>query len=360
MGSVKRNVAASIVLTMVLLGVIAMVLKKTPRAQTQTAPMAAQPVADLTSAKTIRFEAHVGEASSWNPGPKPEDVKQVKEEFHRYKTPEGEEATFKGRVEGLKKIEGAEVGIVTMRGVQWTNMQNYQWEPVKPDGTFSITSARFPDQKRVLAVRPSKSEAATFLRTQFDADESADGVVLRVKPTKPVTIRVKNTKGVAVAFQVEQYDGYTVQDDDGNNLEMQRLDVPRFGNGKLTLALPEEPVALYIGGKGIAPYYKVIDPRQADEFEFKLLSSAIIKGTVTHGGKPVQGAVLFLINDAAPLSAAYRRTDKDGHYVWPNGVPGTYRVSLKDKHEVIDVAEGQTGQVDFELDDQAASTQAAQ
>ena len=350
MASMQTKVTAAVVVGIILAGSGAAyeVMKSRPVEQ-----------AEAPKLKTILYEARVDDSAKWDRPAMPPDLKPVKEQFTRHKTPDGQSATFKGRVEGVKTFDGVDVGIITMRGVQWTSSSNYQWQPVNKDGTFSITAIRYPDQRRALAVRP-KGEPATFLRTEFEADESADDIVLRAKPTKQMLITAKDAKGRPVSwFQVEEYDGYTVQDDDGNNLEMQRTDAPKGSNGKLKLAMPLEPVAVYLGGTGMAPLYRIVDPRQADAFEFKMLGAAKIEGTVTRDGKPVAGAVIFLINDAAPLSAAYRRTDKDGHYVWPNGVPGTYRVNLKNQQMTVDVGPGETGKVDFELNEPSA-TQAAQ
>lgn len=40
-------------------------------------------------------------------------------------------------------MEGVEVGLVTQVGIPWTLKDAYQWEKVAPDGSFSITDARY-------------------------------------------------------------------------------------------------------------------------------------------------------------------------------------------------------------------------
>jgi RNA polymerase sigma factor (sigma-70 family) len=349
MASVKTKVIATAAAVALLAGSSAVVVKAIDISRARAA--AAAQAEALPPIKVISFQARRDPAAADRGLALPDDLKkaQIPEEFKRFKTPFWESATFSGRVEGLNQTEGAEVGIVTMRGVQWTSSRNFQWEPIKPDGTFSITANTFPTERRALQVR-AIGQATTFLRAEFEADESASDIVVRMKPSKTVTLKLRDTKDSPVpTFNLEQFNAFDLQDDQGRPLELQRFAIKQGQAGKVDVVLPLEPVGVLMSGTGVAPYYQIIDPREADAFEIKMMSAARVKGIVTKNGEPVENFAVYLVNDAAPMSAIYRKTNKDGGYTLTNGVPGTYRLRAKNKHATVEVGEGETKEVNFAL-----------
>jgi RNA polymerase sigma factor (sigma-70 family) len=269
--------------------------------------------------------------------------------FTRYPTPPGEKARFVGRVEGLTTTSGAEIGIVYLRGTHWLTANNYQWQPLAPDGTFNITADKFPAARRAVMVR-SKTQSATVLRAQFESKESAKDIILRAKPVRPITLTLKNSRDVPV--ETAMIEIFVNQSDDQKRpLSTQRLDNPTVRGGRITLPMPLQPISLFISGGGIAPYYYNIDPRTSDRFEFKLLAPARITGTVTNGGKPVPNVRVILTNGAVGLSTVYRKTDAAGRFQWSAGIPGTYEISVGKKHISRKVSEGANEPINIEMTD---------
>ena len=275
------------------------------------------------------------------------------ESFTRYATPAGSSATFSGRVEGVIDPAAAEVGIIALRGVQWTSNANYQWEPLNADGTFTIAAAAFPEASRALAVR-SKGQSVTFVRATFEPGDSARDVVIHMKQTRPISIIATDSAGTPVnSFKVEIFDGSAdgefLLDDQGNRLSTQRLDAPLTSRGLIEVNVPLEPLCVMVSGTGIAPFFQKIDPRTDDKFSFHLLKATPIAVTITDGGKPVANERVMLNNPAVHFSYTARKTDAAGHFVLPAGIPGTYRIALRNKVVETQVIEGVPCEVEIDL-----------
>lgn len=283
----------------------------------------------------------------------PAEANAGAEIFTRFATPEGESATFSGHVEGLLDPQNAEVGIVYLRGTQWTSFNNYQWEPVNADGTFIITADRFPEARRALAVR-SEEQSVTFLRAEFEANESASDIVVRMKPVREIQIVLKDSRGKPVpAFKAEIFDasadGARNVDDQGRPLRTQRLDAPNAVGGIISVAVPLEPLSILVSGSGIAPYSQTVDPRVSDRFEFKVSKSTPIEGRLTKAGVPVAGEKLMLNNDAVRFSYTARTTDADGRFRLENGIPGEYNIAVREHRVRIKLIEGESAEVNIDL-----------
>lgn len=282
-------------------------------------------------------------------------VERGKEIFTRYITPAGQPATFEGKVEGLNPGVLPEVGIVSLRGTQWTSNANYQWMPVNADGTFSIAAANHPDARRAIAVR-TKGQSVTFLRAEFEANESARDIVVRMKPTKPITFTAIDSAGNPVnSFKVEIFDAGAfaeqLYDDNGRPLRPQRLDAPVTSRGVLDVVVPLEPLSVLVSGNGIAPYQHRIDPRERDSFTFSLLKATPIHVTITDDGVPVAKERVMLNNPAVAFSFTARTTDDAGHLTLPAGIPGSYRIRVRNETVETTVIEGEPCFVEIDLKD---------
>jgi hypothetical protein len=108
-------------------------------------------------------------------------------------------------------------------------------------------------------------------------------------------------------------------------------------------------VSVLIASPGLAPYYHVLDPREADHFNYKLLGECVISGTVTRDGKPVEGQEVYMVNEAAPLSASLRKTDKDGKFSVAGRVPGSHYISIGGNEQTIELKEGEKKDLKIDL-----------
>jgi len=314
--------------------------------------------ADEEKTETIHAVIRHDEWKGWGNGEQaPANLKQVQtlEKFTRYATPEGENPAFSGKVEGLDQMQGVEVGLVVLQGVQWLKADNYQWARVSSDGTFQLKAKKPPTSKTTLVLKAPK-HPWTFLRAEFEPTESGSEILLRMPGSKRILITMEDSKGDAVnSFKAEIFNAYIMTDDAGNELRAQRYDAPGTSDGELYLELALEPRGLLISGKGIAPYYQVIDPRKADHFHFQMLAPAHLTGVVTRGGKPAADEEIHIYNGAAPLSASRRKTDKAGHFDIPDRVPGTHQIIFgsgdrQSKEMSVELKEGENKEITVDLD----------
>src|SRR5215212_1107630 len=106
------------------------------------------------------------------------------------------------------------------------------------------------------------------------------------------------------SFRGEVFNAYIVTDDQGNELRPQRFGNPVARDGAIVLDLPAEPFGVLLAAEKVAPYYELIDPREASHFHFKMLAAGRIRGVVTRAGKPAVSEGVFMVNNAAPMSAS--------------------------------------------------------
>ena len=345
MAATKVNTAAAVlVASLLVVGGGALIATQL---RSSAAPRPAPPA--LPQAQVIRVVAGATPAP-----PPPTTAPSLPEALTRYLTPPGSRASFAGRVEGLANPANAEVGVVYLRGTHWLSTDNYQWQPVNADGTFTITAEKYPRARRALAVR-SKGHSTTFLRAEFGANESARDIRLRMKPVRPITVVAKDSRGRPVSsLRVEVFEpsigyGEPRTDDQGRDLVAQQLEVRVDPGNELTVAVPLEPVSLFIGGTGVASHLHTVDPRLSDRFEFQLLAATRIEGMVTRAGTPVAGARVMLNNDTEPLSYVARKTDAKGYFRLTNGVPGTYTIAVGGKTFRVPLAERKPRYVTLDL-----------
>jgi len=283
--------------------------------------------------------------------------KEASETYTVYDTPAGQTSTFSGKIDGLGDYGGsglnALVGIIYLKGIFWNRYDNYQWASVRPDGTFTITSDRFPDARKALVVQ-QPGRPWTFLRHDFNPGDSAKDIVMNIQDSTTVWVQAEDAQGRGPqnGFQVEVFDGvkYT---EPGATVTYQRLGRFSTYTGPLRLDLPNEPVALYVAGEGFAPFYQIIDPSSAQEFVFRLLPEGIIKGTVTKGDKPDAGQTVTVNCAAVPLAARTATTGADGTFSVSGLPPGRYAVTVSGSKLVAAavVKPGETTTADVSVDD---------
>ncbi len=115
------------------------------------------------------------------------------------------------------------------------------------------------------------------------------------------------------------------------------------------LALPEEPVGLYLEAKDAACDWEIIDPREANRYNIKLMREGIIAGTVLRDGKPVANTPVSIINQAAAFSLRISGTDEQGRFGCGGFPPGQYNVWYGNASQQVDVREGATTHVSLNL-----------
>ena len=279
--------------------------------------------------QTIAVQIPTAAAASAELPPEIQALALIPEKFERFETPAGQPPTFSGNVIGIPPGKRAQVGVVANLGTQWIQPKNYKYAKVAPDGAFSITADHKPDAIKSLMVTID-GRLATFLRADFAPNESAKDVELRLSDAKTIVLTMENPQGADVrGFQVEAFTAYAMQDDAGQqNLRMQRVAATSSSAGAIVLEAPLEPVAVLLASTGLAPCYRIIDPRQADEFHFKMLAASRVRGIVTRNGKPVAGAQMYMVNPAAALSATLRKTDPQGRFDIGGRPPGRQQIRV--------------------------------
>ena len=257
------------------------------------------------------------------PAPKPEQLEIVNSDG---KSPR----TFSGRIAGLESMDGVEVGLVSLVGIPWTRKDTYQWEKVAPDGSFSISDARYIHADKAIAMR-GPNTAWTFLRFNFAPNHGARNIVLNAAPSRKVTITASgpDMKDLANVW-IEVFDAYSQVDDRGNELNREWGGTYYGGNAtSLNVMLPVGEVALFIHHDGWAGFYQIVDTRKADHFHFVLMPGAEIEiKTVDADGKPRSGVSANWRNPAAPLSYWEVKTNGNGEFVGENLVLGTFKINV--------------------------------
>lgn len=307
-------------------------------------PASAQTPVEVT--RIIRAVPRAGEWKGWGkysePDPEGPDNIGIRDKLTRVKTQPGEPREFSGKVEGLDDFTGAQVGLVSLVDVWWINDAAYEWAPVQWDGSFRITAQRYPDAEKALCLR-APNRPWVFLHANFPANEAAKDVVLRAQPGKRVRISARLMDGSAVRWlAVEPFEAYRSYDNFSQPLAKQRYGYYSTQDGDLIVTLPLEPVALYVSGSGAANCYAIVDPTEADHYEFVLFPAGRIRGVLTRDGKPVAGTSVRLFNDAEPLSVRNSTTNEQGQWQAGGLAPGEWNVTAGDTTTVITLKPGET------------------
>ena len=328
---------------------IVMVAATTATAQTTSAGSGG---AAPRRTQTIQCEVRTERWAGWGVGavaPAEHAVERHPEKFERFATPAGAMPTFSGKVIGVPAGKAARVVVVANVGTQWIDPKNYKGAAVAPDGSFVIVADHRPDAPKSLMVTIA-GRLATFLRAEFTADESATAIEMRVPETKSVVVTMEDPKGRAMpGFRYEVFNAYTWRDDAGEPLRIQRLASGTASGGALVLDAPLEPFAVLLSANGVAPYYQVLDPREAEEFHFKMIAPGRVRGVVTRDGKPVPGQEMYMVNRAAPLSVTLRKTDAHGRFDFSGRVPGQQDIRVGTFATSVHVQPGETADVDIDL-----------
>jgi hypothetical protein len=321
------------------------------------APAAAAPPSTSSQRKTqdIQVQVRTERWSGWGPGALEPDGATTRplppEKFERFETPAGQSPTFSGKVIGIPAGKTAQVTVVTNHGTQWIDPKNYKSVKTAPDGSFTVTAPLDPakaDATKSLCVNLD-GRVSQFLRAEFTPTESARNIEFQLAPVKTVVLSMEDSTGKSVrSFRVEAFNAYIMKDDAGQALNIQRLTSGSTGGGAIVFDAPPEPIAVLLSSNGLAPYYQIIDPRQADEFHFKMIPAARIRGTVTRDGQPVPGQQIYMVNRAAPLSATIRKTDPQGRFDFPGRVPGQQDIRVGAYQTTLELTPGETADVTLE------------
>ena len=318
--------------------------------------------ASQNKVQDIQVQVRTERWSGWGPGAlEPVDATTrplPPEKFERFETPADQPATFSGKVIGIPPGKTAQVTVVTNFGTQWINPKNYKSVKTAPDGSFNITVANDPakpDATKSLCVNLD-GRVSQFLRAEFVPNESAKNIEFQLAPVKTIVLSMEDSTGKSVrSFRVEAFNAYIMKDDAGQPLNIQRLTAGSTGAGAIIFEAPPEPIAVLLSSNGLAPYYEIIDPRQADEFHFKMIPAARIRGVVTRDGQPLAGQQIYMVNRAAPLSATIRKTDPQGRFDFPGRVPGQQDIRVGDYQTTVEVTPGETADLTLEIGAAAAT-----
>lgn len=311
--------------------------------------------------KTIAVEVPTERWKGWGGGePAPADAAaREPEKFERFETPAGQPPTFSGKVFGIPPGKAARVVVVANVGTQWIQPKNYKSANVAPDGSFTIVADHKPEAEKSLMVSVD-GRLATFLRAEFAPNESARNVEFRLADARPVVLTMSDPRGKEVsAFRVEVFTPYRVSDDAGKELRMQRLHAASSAGGAIVFRAPPEPIAVLLSSNGLAPHYQVIDPREAEEFHFKMLPASRIKGVVTRDGQPLAGAEIYFVNRAAALSVTLRKTDAQGRFDVGGRVPGQQEIRIAGYSTAVQVEPGETAELNLEVGPSSPEAEAA-
>ena len=314
---------------------------------------AAPAAAGERKTQTIQCEVRTERWKGWGEGeaapPELAVEPQQPEKFERFLTPQGAVPTFSGKVIGIPPGKTARIVVVANVGTQWIDPKNYKTAKVAPDGGFVIVADHKPDANKSI-MASIDGRLATFLRAEFEPNESTSAIELRLPDTKPIVLTMEDPKGKSMSgFRYEIFNPYLWRDDAGRALRVQRLASGAASAGALVLDAPLEPFAVLLSANGVAPYYQVLDPRQAEEFHFKMIPPSRIRGVVTRDGKPVPGQEMYMVNRAAPLSVTLRKTDAQGRFDFGGRVPGQQDIRVGGFATSVQVQPGETADVELEL-----------
>jgi hypothetical protein len=287
---------------------------------------------DAEEGNTLIYRAEIphGEWAGWNFNPPPHRPVPKPEQFELVNSDGKNPRTFSGKVVGLESMDGVAVGLESLVGIPWIHEDEYQWEKVAPDGSFSLTDARFTHADKAIAMRGPQT-AWTFLRFNFAPNHGAKNIVLQATPSKEVKITASGPDMENLSdVMVEVFDAYSQVDDRGNWLNRQRLGTFESQDEKsLNALVPVGEVALFVHREGWAGFYQIIDTRKADHFHFVMMPGGELNiRALDQNGMPMSGLSVNWKNPAAPLSYWEFKTDENGEFHGHDLVPGTFEINI--------------------------------
>src|SRR6185437_14731692 len=118
--------------------------------------------------KTIQAAIRTEDWRGWaSATPIPDTVKQgqLPQKFVRVPPKKHQLPKFSGKILCLRPDQKGEIGVVSMRGVQWSDNDNYEWFPLPDSRVFSVTSVNHPEAEKAGTARAAGSPW-TFLRAE--------------------------------------------------------------------------------------------------------------------------------------------------------------------------------------------------
>ena len=281
------------------------------------------------------------------PGTKPEVIPEV---FHIVENAPSPR-TFSGKVVVDGPLDGVEVGIVSLVGIHWNLPDAYQWEPVGPDGTFSILDKNYPNAAKALVVR-GPNTTWTFLRYNFTPQQAGTDIVLKAGPSRKIRLTASGSDMVNLTqVGYEPFTAHTAYDDLGHDLRRQRFDYDKSGDqDHFDLELPIGEIAIFVHRAGYADFYQIVDTTKASHIHFVLRKAGRMKITVLDAdGKPKEGVALGWMNPAAPLSIWQTKTGPTGIVFPDHLVPGTFSLNVQGfPGRKVEVKEGQVTELTYQ------------
>jgi hypothetical protein len=141
---------------------------------------------DKSNTVVYRAEIPQGTWEGWDNQIKPRDPSAPKPEPEQFEKVAGDgqtPRTFSGKVIVDGPMDGVQVGLISLVGIYWNNPNCFQWEPVGPDGSFTITDKNYLNAYKTLAMR-GPNNAWTFLRYDFGHKQGGQNIVLKAVPSK--------------------------------------------------------------------------------------------------------------------------------------------------------------------------------
>jgi len=319
--------------------------------------------ADTTSGdkdKTLVYRAETPN-QVWNgwgavapPDPNPQKAAApVPEQFAVVETMGKVPRVFTGTVVVDGPKDGVEVGLISLVGIHWNLPDAYQWEPVGPDGKFSITDKFHLDAPKALAVR-GPNTTWTFLRYNFGSGQSGEDIVLKAGPSKKIRLTASGSDMVDLdKVGYEPFHAKTQFDDDNKPLRRQRFDYLKSGDAKFEdVMLPVGEIAIFVHRTGYADFYQIVDTTKADHIHFVLRKAGRMKITVLDAsGKPENGVRIMWVNPAAPLSLWETKTGETGIVFPDHLVPGTFELNVSGfPSNKVEVKEDQVTEITYQED----------
>ena len=181
---------------------------------------------------------------------------------------------------GIPPGKSAQVGVAALIGTHWIKPDNYQWAKVAPDGSFTITGDFKPDARKALLaavdrctpvqrpprrVRRRRIRARRRIAHQAGQDDRPDDGRSRRQAGQPASRPRSSTPTPCATMRTSR----------SKRIGWRRR---RPAPARSCSMAPPEPLGVLLAANKLAPYYVVIDPRDADAFHVKMLAESRIKG----------------------------------------------------------------------------------